>query len=82
MIWADDEGAPRASGEHYHVPLGHEFPGFALLDVARTLGISNATHNNTRGHITRRLEEALVREQLRVASGEEAVRLVRSCSGR
>ncbi|MCX6359197.1 MAG: aminotransferase class III-fold pyridoxal phosphate-dependent enzyme [Armatimonadetes bacterium] len=47
--------------EHYHVPLGHEFPGFALLDVARTLGVSNATHNNTRGHITRLLEERLVR---------------------
>ena len=47
--------------EHYHVPLGHDFPGYALVDRARDLGIPNATHNNTRGHITRLLEEELVR---------------------
>jgi acetylornithine/succinyldiaminopimelate/putrescine aminotransferase len=46
--------------EHYHVPLGHAFPGYALIDRARRLGIPNATHNNTRGHITRLLEEKLV----------------------
>lgn len=46
--------------EHYHTPLGHGFPGYALLERARQLGIPNATHNNTRGHITRRLEEELV----------------------
>ncbi len=51
--------------EHYHAPLGHAFPGFELLDVARRLGIPNATHNSTRGHITRRLE----RELVRVANG-------------
>lgn len=47
--------------EHYHAPLGHSFPGYELLDVARQLGVPNATHNNTRGHITRLLEERLVR---------------------
>ena len=38
--------------EHYHAPLGHAFPGYRLLEIARRLGIPNATHNNTRGHIT------------------------------
>lgn len=47
--------------EHYHRPLGHSFPGYRLLEIARQLGIPNATHNNTRGHLTRLLEEQLVR---------------------
>ncbi|MEN6345043.1 MAG: aminotransferase class III-fold pyridoxal phosphate-dependent enzyme [Armatimonadia bacterium] len=47
--------------EHYHTPVGHSFPGYRLLDIARRLGIPNATHNNTRGHITRLLEQELVR---------------------
>ncbi len=47
--------------EHYHAPLGHAFPGYRLIEVAHRLGIPNATHNNTRGFITRRLEEELVR---------------------
>jgi acetylornithine/succinyldiaminopimelate/putrescine aminotransferase len=46
--------------EHYHASLGHSFPGYALIDRARQLGIPNATHNNTRGFITRRLEEELI----------------------
>lgn len=50
-----------AKSEHYHAPLGHSFPGYKLIDIARQLGIPNATHNNTRGHITRLLEEELVR---------------------
>lgn len=50
-----------SKSEHYHTPLGHSFPGFSLLEKARCLGIPNATHNNTRGHITRLLEEELVR---------------------
>ncbi|MED9959185.1 MAG: hypothetical protein UFE80_08335, partial [Christensenellales bacterium] len=33
--------------EHYQVPLGHDFPGYALVERARQLGIPNATHNNT-----------------------------------
>jgi acetylornithine/succinyldiaminopimelate/putrescine aminotransferase len=50
-----------SKSEHYHAPLGHDFPGYRLLERARRFGIPNATHNNTRGHITRRLEEELVR---------------------
>ncbi|MFZ2643165.1 MAG: aminotransferase class III-fold pyridoxal phosphate-dependent enzyme [Verrucomicrobiia bacterium] len=49
-----------SKSEHYHTPLGHGFPGYALLERARQLGIPNATHNNTRGQITRLLEEELV----------------------
>lgn len=49
-----------AKSEHYHAPLGHGFPGYALLEHARQLGIPNATHNNTRGHLTRVLEDELV----------------------
>jgi len=50
-----------AKSEHYHTPLGHNFPGYRLIDNARALGITNATHNNTRGYITRLLEQELVR---------------------
>lgn len=46
--------------EHYHAPMGHSFPGYRLVEHARRLGIPNATHNNTRGFITRLLEEKLV----------------------
>lgn len=49
-----------AKSEHYQLPLGHAFPGYRLIDHARALGIVNATHNNTRGHITRLTERALV----------------------
>ena len=49
-----------AKSEHYHAPLGHLFPGYDLVNRARRLGIPNATHNNTRGFITRRLEEELI----------------------
>lgn len=47
--------------EHYHAPLGHDFPGYRLGRIAEELGVPNATHNNTRGHITRLLERELVR---------------------
>ena len=46
--------------EHYQIPLGHQFPGYQLIDNARALGILNATHNNTRGYITRTLERRLI----------------------
>ena len=49
-----------AKSEHYHIPLGHSFPGYALLENAKRLGIPNATHNNTRGFITRTLERRLI----------------------
>jgi len=56
-----------AKSEHYHAPLGHSFPGYRLVENARKLGIPNATHNNTRGHITRFLETELIR----IANGLE-----------
>ncbi|MBR0302950.1 MAG: aminotransferase class III-fold pyridoxal phosphate-dependent enzyme, partial [Clostridia bacterium] len=46
--------------EHYHTPLGHRFDGYRLIDSARALGVLNATHNNTRGYITRLCEVRLV----------------------
>ena len=58
--------------EHYHAPLGHLFPGYGLLDKARQLGIPNATHNNTRGFVTRRLEEELVASVNGLAPGDTA----------
>lgn len=50
-----------SKSEHYHAVLGHSFPGYDLIDNARRLGITNITHNNTRGHITRYLETELIR---------------------
>ena len=46
--------------EHYQIPLGHDFPGYSLIENAKRLGIPNATHNNTRGFITRTLERRLI----------------------
>ena len=46
--------------EHYHTPLGHRFDRYKLIDNARKIGVLNATHNNTRGHITRLMEEKIV----------------------
>ena len=50
-----------SKSEHYHAPLGHGFAGYRLAENARRLGIPNATHNNTRGHVTRLLEQELIR---------------------
>jgi 4-aminobutyrate aminotransferase-like enzyme len=66
-----------AKSEHYHASLGHGFPGYRLLEVAHRLGIANATHNNTRGHITRLLEEELVRLANGIAR-EDATGLARA----
>ncbi len=49
-----------SKAEHYHIPLGHRFPGYRLLAKARQLGILNATHNNSRGYITRMTERKLI----------------------
>ena len=49
-----------AKSEHYHAPLGHGFPGYELIELAKRLGISNAAHNNTRGYITRLCERRIV----------------------
>ncbi len=50
-----------AKSEHYHAPVGHNFPGYRMIEHAKALGITNATHNNARGYITRLLERELVR---------------------
>lgn len=47
--------------EHYHTSLGHLFNGYKLIDNAHRLGIPNATHNNTRGYITRLCERELIK---------------------
>jgi len=64
LLRVGEDGVLRliTKSEHYHTPLGHGFSGYRLLEHARRLGIPNATHNNTRGHITRLLEEELIRE--------------------
>ncbi|MBR4000626.1 MAG: aminotransferase class III-fold pyridoxal phosphate-dependent enzyme, partial [Clostridia bacterium] len=49
-----------AKSEHYHASLGHNFPGYKLITNARRLGILNATHNNTRGYITRLCERRII----------------------
>jgi 4-aminobutyrate aminotransferase-like enzyme len=59
-----------SKSEHYHAPLGHNFFGYGLVDYARQLGIPNATHNNTRGHITRKLEAELVRTANGISPGD------------
>lgn len=61
-----------SKSEHYHTPLGHNFPGYELIDRARALGVGNATHNNTRGSITRLLERELVRTANGLARGDES----------
>jgi len=53
--------------EHYHASVGHQFPGYRLIEKAKRLGICNATHNNSRGYVTRLAE----RELVRVANGLE-----------
>ncbi len=62
-----------AKSAHYHTSLGHDFPGYRLLENARRLGIPNATHNNTRGHITRLLEERLAGRASRPSSGGASI---------
>lgn len=61
-----------AKSEHYHASLGHGFPGYELIDRARRLGVPNATHNNTRGHMTRLLEERLVSAANGLGAGDRA----------
>lgn len=58
--------------EHYHTSLGHQFPGYQLLDYAHQLGILNATHNNTRGYITRLAEREIVRVANQITRGDES----------
>ena len=57
-----------AKSEHYHIPLGHNFPGYKLITKARQLGILNATHNNTRGYITRLMEQKIIMDANGIAA--------------
>ncbi len=67
--------------EHYHAPLGHRFDGYRLIDNARALGVLNATHNNTRGYITRLCEKRLVQSVNGIDwNDEEATKKVISSS--
>ena len=61
-----------SKSEHYHAPLGHNFPGYKLLGHAKALGIDNTSHNNSRGYITRLLERELVRTVNGVRKGDTA----------
>lgn len=56
--------------EHYHSSLGHHFNGYKLINNARELGILNATHNNTRGYITRLTERELIRTANGIAKND------------
>ncbi|MEW5815588.1 MAG: aminotransferase class III-fold pyridoxal phosphate-dependent enzyme [Spirochaetota bacterium] len=60
-IGEDGRAYLTSKSEHYHASLGHNFPGYELIEKGKKLGIAHMTHNNTRGHITRRLEEELIR---------------------
>jgi len=64
--------AVAGKSEHYQASLGHNFPGYKLLHHASLLGITNLTHNNTRGHLTRLLERELVRCANGIAPGDES----------
>ena len=59
-IGQDGRAYLTAKSEHYHTSLGHNFPGYKLITNARKLGILNATHNNTRGYITRLAERRII----------------------
>ena len=58
--------------EHYHASLGHRFPGYKLINNARKLGILNATHNNTRGYVTRLVEKRLIQTANGIAWDDKA----------
>jgi len=60
-----------SKSEHYHASLGHNFPGFKLLENALKLGIVNAAHNNSRGYITRKLERELIKHANGLTSEHE-----------
>ena len=57
--------------EHYHVPLGHNFSGYRLIDRAKQIGVTNATHNNTRGYIVRLMEKRVVQSANGIAWDDE-----------
>lgn len=70
-VGEDGRLAVIGKSEHYQASCGHNFPGYELLRNAMEIGITNITHNNTRGHITRLLERELVRLANGIARGDE-----------
>ncbi len=70
-IGEDGRLAITGKSEHYQASLGHNFPGFDLLRYAAAIGITNITHNNTRGHLTRLFERELVRSANGLARDRE-----------
>ncbi len=70
-VGEDGRLAVIGKSEHYQASCGHNFPGYELLRIAMEIGITNITHNNTRGHITRLLERELVRIANGIARGDE-----------
>ena len=70
-VGEDGKLAVTGKSEHYQASCGHNFPGAKLLLNAGTIGITNITHNNTRGHITRLLERELIRIANGLAPGDE-----------
>lgn len=71
-VGEDGKLAVIGKSEHYQASCGHAFPGYKLIENANRIGITNITHNNTRGHITRVLERELVRIANGIAPGDEA----------
>jgi acetylornithine/succinyldiaminopimelate/putrescine aminotransferase len=57
--------------EHYHVPLGHRFSGYRLIENAKHIGVTNATHNNTRGYIVRLAEKRIIQSANGIAWDDE-----------
>ena len=70
-VGEDGRLAVIGKSEHYQASCGHNFPGAKLLANAVSIGITNITHNNTRGHITRLLERELIRIANGLAPGDE-----------
>ena len=70
-VGEDGRLAVIGKSEHYQASCGHNFPGAKLLANAMTIGITNITHNNTRGHITRLLERELIRIANGLVPGDE-----------
>ena len=69
-VGEDGRLAVIGKSEHYQASCGHQFPGYELLRIASEIGITNITHNNTRGHLTRLLEQELVRLANGLARGD------------
>lgn len=73
-IGQDGRSYIAAKSEHYHIPLGHRFPGYQLITRARQLGVPNATHNNTRGYITRLMEQRIIMDINGIDKPDERLR--------